>query len=401
MPCRVLLVASVCASLGVGCTRRADVATSPGAEEARVRDLDIAFYQARLDRDPTGAIDLQRLGTLYLQRGRAQVSEQDFRRAEEAARRSLANGPTRHPSAWQLLAAGLAAQHRFEEARGAARMRLALEPGSPAAASALGEILLELGEYRGADSVFVPLGPLEEDFTVGPRLARWHELRGRVGRAHAILARLRDSAVAMDDLSTEHRLWLHLRLGDLAVRFGRLREARRELSAASRLAPDDPRVLGASARLAVVRRRFREAIDLAERALSVGPDPSLFATLADAHRAVGDTERAESFLHGLEASLSGQTGGGPIHRAWSLTLLDHGRDPEAVLRRAHRDLAQRKDVYGWDVLAWALFRCGRVLEASEAMREALRWGTEDPLLHRHARAIAEGLRTQGLKDSRT
>jgi tetratricopeptide (TPR) repeat protein len=388
MPCRrVLFLASVCASLGVGCTRRGPLATGPGVEEARIRELDIAFYQARVDRDPTGAIDLQRLGTLYLQRGRAQVSEPDFRRAEAAARRSLANGPARHSAAWQLLAAGLAAQHRFEEARDAARMRLALEPGSPTAASALGEILLELGEYPAADSVFVPLGALEEDFTVGPRLARWHELRGRVGRAHAILVRLRDSAVAIDGLSAEHRLWLHLRLGDLAVRFGRLREAHRELHEASKLAPEDPRVLGTSARLAFARRRYREAIDLAERALSVGPDPSLFTTLADAHRAVGETDRAESYLRGLEASLFGQTG--PIHRAWSLTLLDHGRDPMAVLRRARRDLEQRKDVYGWDVVAWALFRCGRVLEASEAMREALRWGTEDPLLHRHARAIAE------------
>lgn len=391
---RVLLAASVCASVGLcGCARQAPVETDRGAEEALIRDQDIAFYQARLVRDPTGSIDLQRLGTLYLERGRAQLSDQDFRRAEEAARGSLANGPKRHAAAWRLLAASLAAQHRFEEARDAAHVRVSLEPGFPAAASALGEILLELGEYHAADSVFGPLGPLEEDFTVGPRLARWHELRGRVGRAHAILARLRDSALA-NDLSAEHRLWFHLRLGDLALRFGRIREAGQEVEAASRLSRDDPRVLGSSARLALASHRYREAIDLAEQALAVGPDPTLFATLADAHRALGETDRAESYLRGLEVSLAGQTA--PLHRVWSLTLLDHGRDPEAVLRRARRDLEKRKDIYGWDVVAWALFRCGRVLEASEAIGEALRWGTEDPLLHRHARAIAKEI-----KDSRT
>jgi len=52
-----------------------------------------------------------------------------------------------------------------------------------------------------------------------------------------------------------------------------------------------------------------------------------------------------------------------------------------------RDLATRRDVYGYDLLAWALFKSGRVTEARAAMAQALAWGTEDPELRARARAI--------------
>jgi hypothetical protein len=45
-------------------------------------------------------------------------------------------------------------------------------------------------------------------------------------------------------------------------------------------------------------------------------------------------------------------------------------------------------VYGYDLLAWALYRSGRIPEAREAIAHALAWGTEDPQLHAHADSIA-------------
>jgi tetratricopeptide (TPR) repeat protein len=72
-------------------------------------------------------------------------------------------------------------------------------------------------------------------------------------------------------------------------------------------------------------------------------------------------------------------------------LLDRGRDVPTVLARAEREIAVRRDVYGWDLLAWALYRSGRQSEAREKMRHALAVGTRDASLFYHAGMIEAAL----------
>ena len=80
---------------------------------------------------------------------------------------------------------------------------------------------------------------------------------------------------------------------------------------------------------------------------------------------------------------------GAIHRAWGQFLLDHGtaRDRRTVLSRAAEDLRTRKDVYGHDLMAWALYRSGQIDAARREMRLALSQGTQDVMLRAHAKAI--------------
>ncbi|HEY7396338.1 MAG TPA: hypothetical protein VH559_15890, partial [Gemmatimonadaceae bacterium] len=49
---------------------RTTTAPVPALSDAEVRDKDIEFYGARVERDPTGGMDLARLGALYLERSR-------------------------------------------------------------------------------------------------------------------------------------------------------------------------------------------------------------------------------------------------------------------------------------------------------------------------------------------
>jgi hypothetical protein len=80
---------------------------------------------------------------------------------------------------------------------------------------------------------------------------------------------------------------------------------------------------------------------------------------------------------------------GVIHRPWGLFLLDYGaaKDHARVLKLAKLERRNRRDVYAHDLLAWALYRNGRLEEAKEEMRLALAQGTEDVMLRDHARAI--------------
>jgi hypothetical protein len=62
-----------------------------------------------------------------------------------------------------------------------------------------------------------------------------------------------------------------------------------------------------------------------------------------------------------------------------------------VLAQARKELKTRRDVYGYDLLAWALHRERRDREAQRAMATALAQGTQDTQLFRHAGMIAQAL----------
>jgi len=87
---------------------------------------------------------------------------------------------------------------------------------------------------------------------------------------------------------------------------------------------------------------------------------------------------------------------GAIHRAWGLFLLDHGtkEDRADVLRRARKELRDRKDVYGHDLMAWALYRNGQRDKAREEMWLALSQHTQDVMLAEHASVIGVAAATQ-------
>lgn len=72
-------------------------------------------------------------------------------------------------------------------------------------------------------------------------------------------------------------------------------------------------------------------------------------------------------------------------------MLDHGREVDAVLRLARAELNVRHDVYGYDLYAWALHKSGRYTDAWRAMQQAMRLGTRDRMLERHAAAIRASL----------
>ena len=379
----VALVLGATGAVALGRSRVS--AERPPAGVAAIREQDIAFFERRVREDPSGALDLVRLGGLYLERFRAEGNEADLVAAEAAARRSIANRAARNAGAVQLLTAALLGQHRFVEARAAAQRLVEQEPEEPVAQEALGEVLLELGEYPAADSIFTRLTPQRYNPALAPRYARWLELRGHAGEARRLLEWARAETARHAPDAAEQLAWFDLRLGEMALRFGARHEARRRLESGLALAPDNWRLLAARARLALAAGDYATAIALGDSSLARHLDPATLGAVGDAWRARGDSAQAEQYYRALEAATQAPRGG--FHRVWYLALLDHDRRVPEVLSAVTRDLATRRDVYGYDLLAWALFKSHRIPEARAAIRSALAWGTEDPLLHEHARAI--------------
>jgi tetratricopeptide (TPR) repeat protein len=156
-----------------------------------------------------------------------------------------------------------------------------------------------------------------------------------------------------------------------------------------RVAPEDHRLLAALARLKWSRRQWRKCIDYGERSIARALDPATLGVLHDAYAAIGDTARAAEYYRAMALSVLHQPG--PFHRAWSLFLLDHDREVKAVLDKATEEIRTRQDVYGYDLLAWALHKAGRNREARQHMTRALALGTQDATLLYHAGMIEHAL----------
>ncbi len=363
----------------------ATVPAAPLRSESEIRDLDIAWFAARAERDPSGGADLARLGALYLSRSRETGDPRDVLNAETAARRSLANRPARNGEAAQVLQASLLAQHRFDEAIVLARDAFNADSANAGARAALGEIQMELGMYDSARVTFAGVRAAFGDPVVAPRLARWAELTGDQDKARRLLRAALAEVQRLPEVPREQLAWYWLRVGDVELRAGLMAAADSAYLAGLAVSPSDYRILTALAHSAVVQREWRRAIAFGERAIAVTLDPTTLGTLSDAYFALGDSARGEEYARVLDVVVSKQPGA--YHRAWSLFLLDHGRNAGTVRRKIREELRTRQDVYAYDLLAWSLHKDGRRSEARVAMTRALHLGTKDPLLAQHARAI--------------
>jgi len=358
----------------------------PGMSELAGRNTDIAFFEARVRHDPRGAADRAFLAGLYLQRARETGAYADFVRAESTARAALAIRPDRNTRALLALASSLLGQHRFAEARTWAECLVAATPEGIGARALLGEIQLELGDYDAAGRTFGSLSAEASNLAVAPRLARWAELRGRPDEAHALLVGARSEALRRVDLPREQVSWFQLRVADLALRFGRLVEADRALTAGLRAEPGDYRLLAAKTRSLALRGRWRAALRWGARAEAAGADIATLALIGDVWGARGDSVRARSYWDEAEQAAFDKPE--PYNRQWTLFRLDHGIALDSTRAILEREITGRRDVYGWDQLAWARHLTGDRYGARAAMREALRMGTQDAMLQYHAGLIA-------------
>lgn len=367
------------------------VASAAAAQisEGDQRDREIAFYEKRAREDSYSADDRALLAGLFLQRARETGNYQDVLRAEEAARSSLALRSAHNASTYLILSASLLEQHRFAEANEAARLLFESDPENPSYRAHLAETQLELGDYDAARVTFGSLEPVRNNLDIAPRVARWAEISGRPGEARLLLQTARDQAVKRTNLNREQIAWFHFRVGDFELRNGRLKDAERAFQAGLQVNPGDYRLLAAMARLEAARQNWEQAIEYGDQAMAQVLDPGTVSVVGEAYEALGDQAKADEYYKVMDVSTSSASE--PFHRPWGLFLLDHNRRVSEVAARAAEELQDRRDIYGYDLLAWALHKQGRNAEAKQAMAAALRMGTQDATLFFHAGMIERAL----------
>ena len=290
------------------------------AMDRRSRDDQLRVWSVALRVDSNSALALAQLAGLNVQKARETGQESYYPIAEAMARRSLALRTHGNAKTFVVLASSLLAQHRFMEARTAAAAALQLEPETAQYRALLAEIDMELGDYDAAARGFTGLGRYRTHLSIGPRLARWEEVNGRVATARETLQELVAEAGRRPDLPREQLAWFHFRLGDHYRRHGSPRRARASYEAALSVNPGDYRAHKGLAELDLAQNRAGRALSHARSAVQESRTPETLLTLASALRETRDNMAAAAVEAEVEMAIGSE--GGSFERAWHTYRLD-------------------------------------------------------------------------------
>lgn len=355
----------------------------------------VAFWERRVSAAGTrpSPLDLVYLADAYLDRSRASGDLGDLTRAQTALGKAAA--VTVDPKGVEIRQALVAfSLHQWPLAEQLSDQLLASDPSNLAALGVSGDVYLETGRIAAAHQRYTTLEGLAPSPAVWSRLGRLAFLTGDPAKAILLVSRAASSA--LDEGLADAVAFYRFQLAELYRQTAQLNKAAAQYERALEALPS---YLPASVGLARTREaqgRRPEAIALLEKAVARLPQPETVAMLGDLYSLAGDTHRAEQTYAlvdriGQVASATGSV----YDRQLTIFDADHDRDIAGAVGRARQELAVRPDVYGYDALAWALFKSGDLEDAATAATRALSLGTPDPRIAFHAGIIAAA---QGRRD---
>ena len=350
---------------------------SPQATERRIESL-----QGRLGLYPNDYESYTKLGAAYLQKAR-ETGDPTLGQAEEALLRSL-ELKADSSKAMTLLGALELSRHRFQEALRWAEASLDVNSVNPSAYGVKGDAQSELGNYEGAFRSYQAMVDLKPNLESYARVSYARRLAGNVDGAIEAM----QLAVADGPPKTESLAWARVQLGDLYFNSGRADEAAHYYQAALQDFDNYYLALARLGRVRAAQGRSGEAIELYQRAVTIIPQPALLTELGDLYTEIGEPEQAQAQYDTVEfiatlAAINRQV----YNRELALYYADHDLKLEDALELASAELEFRKDIYGYDALAWTLYKNNRFDEAAEAMDQAMKLGTKDAMLFFHAGMI--------------
>jgi tetratricopeptide (TPR) repeat protein len=355
--------------------------------------------QVTVEINPMDASGYAQLGAAYFQRARETGDVSDFQLAEESLNKSLdlESADFSADAALGTLAEVCMGEHRFADAISYAQKALSLGTGDISPFAILGDAYADMGEYDKAAIAYGRLTP--RDMTLSPRAAyardsRLSYLKFIAGDMTAAIALMKTAVTegVEAQLPSENLAWLYYEVGEFETQAGDSGSANAAYLAALNIHPGDYRALAALGKLRANNGKYREAIELYQKAIAVVPMPVFVAELGDLYARTGDKADAQKQYSLVEyIGLLGHINQVLHNRDLALFYADHDMKLAEGLDLAQKELEVRHDVFTWDALAWALYKNGKLTEAARASEKAMRFGTRDSLVMFHAGMIAEGL----------
>ena len=226
------------------------------------------------------------------------------------------------------------------------------------------------------------------DFAAYSRIAHIRELYGDPEGAIEAL----QAAIEGGSSVPENMAWAFVQSGDRSFELGDFATAGAQYARALARMTEYPAALAGQARLAVVLGQNDTAASLYARAFARAPLAEYAIALGELHAKTGNQKEATkqfALVNALD-KLQRQNG---VNTDLELALFraDHGIELKNAVGEARAAYEARPSIYAADALAWSLFKDGNANEARRYSLEAIRLGTQNPLLLYHAGVIAQAV----------
>lgn len=360
------------------------LANIPPVEDA------IRSIQNRLKENPRDAVSFTLLGDLYMRQARETGNASGYQLAEVSLLEALDLLPNYAPASVSL-ASVYYSQHEFEKALALADQVYKTNNNNSQARILMADAYLSLGDYKNAEIIY---DELEERNPTPPLLARiayLEELNGNTTLALDLIRRAAADALQSGG-TKENAAWYLLRVGDMYFNSGEIKEASRFYDAALRVYENYHLALAGLGKVRAAEGKYEEAIGYYQQAANIVPQPDFFTALGDLYIVTGQPDQARIQYETVEtigtlAELNEQI----YNRQLANFYSDHGLNLEQALELALAELNSRKDIYGYDAVAWAHYKNGNFEEAQTLIGQALALGTRDARLYYHAGMISFAL----------
>jgi tetratricopeptide (TPR) repeat protein len=358
----------------------------PALAQGTRTDNQIAYYEQLLKRDQQNAHAYYALGDATIRKARESGDMSYLNRAETALKKSLELTP-RNAGALRHLAYVFYSRHEFAPAAVHAQRAIALDPSDANAYGILGDALMETGDYAEAETAYGKMIGLDKSLYSYSRVAGMKNMLGDVAGSKEYLR----TAIAIGKITkqpAESIAWAQWQLGSDHFGAGSLLEAETQFGESLRTYPNYFRALAGLAQVRAAQRRFDDAIELYQKAIGIIPMPEYIGALGDLYIRAGKSDEAlkqydlVEYIGKLSALNQAM-----YNRELAYFYADHDIKLAEGLTLAERELDYRRDIYAYDVLAWNLYKSGRIDEARAAIDTALRLGTKDTKLFYHAGMI--------------
>ena len=349
----------------------------------------IDLFEKRVESRPTDLSSRLVLGQLYMRRAKENDTFHDFISAEKQIQSVLAIQP-KHESANLILSQALSAQHRFKEASEITKSLVKSKPNSAAALAILGDANMQLGKYEEAFSNYQTMISLTQSPGALARMARYHELKGELEQANALMNQAIESQAAAGDLA-ESTAWYHWRLGQMQFNTGNVNAAKKQLELAIECKPEYAESISMLAKIEAATGDKAKAVSLYEKALSIAEAPQTIIELGDLLTSMGQRDEANKHYVMVEAMFDEEAAdpiAGPPHaRERAIYFANHNKRLAHAVELAKNDLNMRSDIYAHDTAAWAYYKNEQYELAKQHIQKAMALNTPDANILYHAGLI--------------
>ena len=336
-----------------------------------------------------------------LKRLRVRADPRDATRAEALVGEALKLAP-KDARAWNLKAWTELSAHRFRAALASARHARALDAPSAMNLGLLADCLVELGRYPEAVKITQEFVDRFPGLPAYSRAAHLRFLHGDLAGAIALMRR----AAQAGQPRAEETAWALTQLAELYVHDGNFALAERATETALGTFAELPQATAQLGRVREAQGRFDDALALYRRAAEAQPSVEFVYSHWRLARQLGQYAEAKQqaeLLRGL-ARLDERSGLSRRPLAEFFAMQSEGLIEAGRLARL--ELESRPDIYSHDLLAWVLFRAGKLAPARAQAEAALKHGTPDVALMYRAGTIlsAAGETKRGgelLREART